>query len=240
MQQPSPFDLQRMLRLALYVIVRPTEYFRTMPRGGSLAEPVIFTMVLSLLGAVIFALLALPMTQQLPALGDLLLLPGLVCGGAMVVALVLMLLWKMLGSREGYVTAMRCVAATMALVPVTSLLAFWPSLALVVNALWSIYLLYVASLEVHGIGRAKALSLLALLAALAGASLWSNYVMQTLVQSQRLQLGVDEQTYKRMSPQERQALDQKVLENLRQRREELRQQRRELPLKSQTWPAQQP
>lgn len=219
MQPPShsPFDLQRIARLALYVIVRPAEYFRTMPRGGPLVEPMVFTAVLSLAGAIVFALISWPLTGQLPALGSLLIVPGLVCGGALFVALILMLLWKLLGSQQSYATAFRCVAATMAVVPLTALLTPLPDLSLIVNASWSIYLLYVASLEVHGIGRPKALLLLALLTGVMGASLWSNHTFQTLVREQRQQLGVSEQAYEQMSEQERLEIDRRVLERLRQR-----------------------
>ncbi|PAT31408.1 hypothetical protein CLI92_08605 [Vandammella animalimorsus] len=217
MSQTSPaplFSLQRMAQLALYVIVRPAEYFRTMPRQGPLAEPMLFVMVMAIAAALLASLPLLLLHGQAPALLDILVLtPGLSLGAVFIASAIVMLLWKALGSPHGYQVAFRCVAATMALAPVTALLAFVPYVGAVLNIAWTMYLWTIASVEVHGISQRKAAVAFTLLGLLMAGGIWQMQSMQAQILAERLEpLGITLEQFEAMSPQEQNRVLQQILQ----------------------------
>jgi hypothetical protein len=61
-----------------------------------------------------------------------------------------------LGSRESYETAYRCLAYAMAIYPITAILGMIPYLGVIIGVAWGTYLMVMASIEVHGIESRKA------------------------------------------------------------------------------------
>ncbi|MEO6696945.1 MAG: YIP1 family protein, partial [Gammaproteobacteria bacterium] len=70
--------------------------------------------------------------------------------GSFIGAGILYVIWKLMGSTQNYETAYRCLAYAYAITPVVTLLGFVPYLGLI-GLVWMLYLLVVASVEVHGI-----------------------------------------------------------------------------------------
>lgn len=134
----------------------PRAFYRHLPRGGGYVAPVLFVLVLSCLPLFLpvvgksYRLIAdgAPVSVLQPALGwgfvfSLIGIPLTVVGSG-----VCFLIWKMLGSQQPYAVAFRCVATLAVLVPFAVLLAQVP-LAWLGIVLWGLYLLIVASVEVH-------------------------------------------------------------------------------------------
>ncbi|KKW67805.1 hypothetical protein AAV94_09315 [Lampropedia cohaerens] len=214
MQPAFSFSLKRVLQLALYVIVRPSEYFRTMPRSGPLVEPMYFSAVIGLVSGLIAMVLDALLSDLPFSLISLLLVPGLVIGAVFIVAGIFFLLWKLLGSRQGYGVAFRITAATLAISPITAVLAFVPYVGLLVNVVWTMLLLIIASVEVHGIGRRKATIAFTMLGVvLAGSAMWMHALQSTLEQQLR-ELGVTPAEFNQMSPQEREQVLQQLQRQL--------------------------
>jgi len=68
---------------------------------------------------------------------------------AFAVALLLYVVWKLMGSHESYETAFRCLAFIAALTPVTALLGFLPYIGSLISIILYTSFLVITSAEVH-------------------------------------------------------------------------------------------
>lgn len=182
----------RIVQMALYIIVRPADYFRTMPRQGTLVEPLAFSIVLSVAATLISALIgaALSDNDGLSVAELLIMAPGMIVTASIIGAGILFVVWKVLGSQQGYGVAFRCTVATLAISPITAVLAFIPMVGLWVNVVWTMYLLVVASVEVHGIGKRKAIIAFTIFGALIAASSAFMSAGQAMLEEQLREQGV--------------------------------------------------
>ena len=151
----SDASLPSILETARQVVFDPRGFYRTMPQTGGFATPVIFVLVMAVVSGIIIALLSL-VGGGLNAgvaigMGAVVLLPIMAIVGSFIGAAIMFVIWKLMGSPKDFETAYRCVAYAAAIMPLTTLLAFIPYIGSIAKVLWSFYLMYMASVEVHAV-----------------------------------------------------------------------------------------
>ena len=140
---------------AIKVITNPKKFYQEMPKTGGFLPPLIFMVALSFLAGIVGALLGLIGLSSGPAMGSgiaaIIIIPVMTAIFGFVGAAILFIIWNLMGSKESYETAYRCGAYSMAIIPITIALNIIPYLGSVLGMVWGIYLIIVASTEVHGI-----------------------------------------------------------------------------------------
>ena len=153
-------DFAAIARTAIKVVAQPAEFFRGMPKKGGFAEPLVFMAAVAVLSGLLQALqglLHLNMAGSAAAgLAAVVLIPILTVAFGFVGAAVMFLIWKLLGSREDYETAYRCVAYLSVLGPVATVLGVIPYLGPAASMAILTYYLVAASVEAHRIESKKA------------------------------------------------------------------------------------
>jgi hypothetical protein len=86
----------------------------------------------------------------------IILLPVITSLYAFAVAVLLYVVWKLMGSNEGYETALRCWAFITALTPVTTVLGVLPYIGFLISIILYTSFLVITSAEVHHIPSRKA------------------------------------------------------------------------------------
>lgn len=209
----------RIVQMALYIIVRPVDYFRTMPRQGTLTEPLAFGIVLSVVATLISALFGLAFSQNdgVSITGLLIVAPGMIITASIIGAGILWLVWKALGSQQPYGVSFRCTIATLAITPITAVFAFIPFVGLWVNVIWTMYLLVVASVEVHGIGKRKAIIAFTIFGAVIAASSAFMSVGQAMLEEQLHEVGVSLAEFSAMDKDQKQKILAEIEQNMQGR-----------------------
>lgn len=142
------------------VIKDPSGFYRTMPRTGGYIDPVIFVACMGLAGGLIQSVLGLvgigPVNSLFSALSSILMGPIFVAIFSFIIAAILLVIWRAMGSQEQYEVAYRCMAYSLAITPVTALLHFIPYAGSLIAIVWSTYILVCASVEVHRLEARKA------------------------------------------------------------------------------------
>lgn len=168
----------------LGVLTRPTEFFRTMPHQGGFPEPLLFLVAAGLASGVIQALLSLVGLGHSSigmSFAMILLGPVIAAVFGFVVAAILFAIWKIMGSGESFETAYRCMAYGAAIMPFTRFLLLIPYLGLLLALAWQTYLLVVASMEVHKLGRKPAMAVFGIIALIfAATGLSAQYAARSL------------------------------------------------------------
>ncbi len=167
----SDASLATILDSAKRVMTDPTGFYRSMPQSGGFTAPVIFVLVMAVASGIIVALLTMGsggMGAAGAAVGFMavVMLPIMALIGSFIGAAIMFVIWKLMGSDRSFETAYRCVAYAAAIMPITTLLAFVPYLGTIVKMLWSFFLMYVASVEVHAIAARTAAIVFGVLGAL--------------------------------------------------------------------------
>ncbi len=137
------------------VITNPKEFYKNMPRTGGFIDPLIFIAVMGVVGGVIHAILSIlgliSVGGFFLAISYIVIIPIIVAISGFVIAAIMFIIWKIMGSQESYETAYRCVAYASAITPITSILNVIPYIGTVLGLVWMTYLIIVASTEVHKI-----------------------------------------------------------------------------------------
>lgn len=159
MENTSGFDLSKVINDALAVIRQPVEYYRSMPKSGGFAEPLIFVVVMAVAAAIIFSVFSLFGGGRFAAAGiaSLIFIPVMMLIWSFISAGIMFIIWKLMGSTENYETAYRCVASATAIFPITAVLSLIPYIGSIIGVVWGMYLMVIASVEVHGRERQTAL-----------------------------------------------------------------------------------
>ncbi|NLD35544.1 MAG: hypothetical protein GX654_01600 [Desulfatiglans sp.] len=154
-------NVKNILNTAMKVITNPVGFYREMPKTGGFVEPLIFAVVLGLVSGVITAILSIfslgSASSFWMGLAYIILYPIMVAICSFIGAAILFLIWKIMGSLEPYETTYRCVAYATAITPLTVILGIIPYLGSILGLAWGLYLLLVASTEVHKIAQKTAL-----------------------------------------------------------------------------------
>ncbi|MDX8402638.1 MAG: YIP1 family protein [Mariprofundaceae bacterium] len=151
---PGGVDFAAMPGRMLEVIRNPVGFYKQMPKSGGFADPLVFAVVMAVLVALVMALAGMigfgPVGMLAMGFFGLIVLPVMVLIGSVIGAGILFVIWKLMGSGEDYETAYRCVAYAYAYAPVAAVVSGIPYLGSLVQILWPMALLAIASIEVHG------------------------------------------------------------------------------------------
>ncbi|RME67615.1 MAG: hypothetical protein D6778_03005 [Nitrospirae bacterium] len=136
------------------VILSPRKFYSEMERSGGLGQPAGFFFLMVLVGMIINVLgtvflFGKPVLWSIPV--TILVFTVLIFLIGFGIAFVLCMAWKLLGSKEKYETAFRCFAYSSAISPFTSVIAFVPVVGYAICVAWIVFLLIIASEQVHGI-----------------------------------------------------------------------------------------
>lgn len=155
---PRHIDLRRISDRAMAVITSPVTFYRTMPKTGGFIEPLVFMIIMGFVSGFLYALGFIlgmnPVAGIYFAIGGVVMIPIVVTFVSFVWSLVLFVVWRLAGSREPFEVAYRVFAYTSAISPITTVLALAPYIGFiggVTSFFWTLYLLIVASIEVHRI-----------------------------------------------------------------------------------------
>ena len=138
---------------AINVITDPVGFYRSMPKSGGYADPLIFMIVLSVTSGLITAVIAAfgigVRGAVIGGFGAIVLVPIMATIGSFIAAAIFFVIWKVMGSDENYETAYRCVAYSSAIGPVLTLIGMIPAIGSIASAVWPMGLMAIASIQVH-------------------------------------------------------------------------------------------
>ena len=147
--------LAKILETAKSVILKPTEFFRSMAKTGGFGDPLVFMVVVGLVAAVVQLALGLlhliPFFSLRMALGMFIGYPIAALIGGFIFAAIMFVIWKLMGSQESYEASYRCVAYAGAISPISMLFHPIPYVGGLVGLAWGLLLIVIASVEVHKI-----------------------------------------------------------------------------------------
>lgn len=168
MTDNKPFDINQLIADVKTVITNPAGYYRAMEKTGGFANPLVFVAVMGAVSGLLVAILSImsaPVGMFAYGFLAIILLPIGAVIGSFICAGVLFVIWKLMGSEHSYETAYRCFAGSMAVYPITTLLALIPYLGAIIGIAWGCYLMIEASVAVHGRERKTATIAFGVLAA---------------------------------------------------------------------------
>jgi len=172
------------------LMVKPVDFFRTMPKSGGFLDPLLYVVMAALLGVLLNAIesfvshgvgihdLGILFTQ-------LVIVPLIAVILSFFFASIFFVLWSFIGSQENYQTSYRCLAYMQIVFPVTILLSILPYLGLL-GIGWWLYMMVIASKEVHKVPVRSALVIFGIIAAIP-ALVYYNSVSSILKTKQHLQ-----------------------------------------------------
>ena len=147
--------VQAIIDTAIKVMTQPVEFFQTMPKSGGFADPLVFAVLLGVVSGVVRAVLGLLHLGGALGFGTAILAiivtPVIVLIGEFIVAAILFVIWKLMGSNESYETAFRCSAYSAAISPIVVLVNIVPYVGGLAGLAWGLYLIVTASVETHKI-----------------------------------------------------------------------------------------
>jgi len=141
------------LEKARTVLTAPADFYRQMPKSGGFLEPMLFLVVMAVIGAIIFVVCGLLGLGAFSALGigvgSMIFMPVMAVIGSFIGGAIMFVIWKLMGTQEPFEVAYRCVAFASAIYPVTALIGLLPYLGSIVGIAWGLYLMFIATKEVH-------------------------------------------------------------------------------------------
>ena len=162
-------QLDAIKNTVVQVVVQPASFFQSMEKSGGFGPPVLFAVAMGILTAlvsIVLSIVGLGMHGFGMALASIILIPVLMVIVSFIVAAILFVIWKLRGSQESYETAFRCYAFCLAITPITTVLNVIPYIGTLAGIAWMLYLIVLASSEVHQIERRKAWIVFGIIAAL--------------------------------------------------------------------------
>jgi len=170
--------IKGLIDLAIKLVVKPVDFFHAMPKTGGIIDPLIFVVITTLLGVVLGTVESSVSygagVHDLGVLAIWLIIAPLIAAIlSFFVAAICFAIWTFTGSSESYETSYRCLAYMHVLVPITILLSVVPYLGLLGIAWW-LYLMVIATREVHKISINPALLIFGVIAALSGLVYYSS------------------------------------------------------------------
>ncbi|PLW70577.1 YIP1 family protein [Pseudohalioglobus lutimaris] len=164
------FSLGTVVEDARRVCTDPSGFYSDMAKSGGYAEPAIFVAVMAAILGLLMTIFAMFGAGHLGAMAisvaSIIIMPIFAVIGSFIAALVMFVIWKLMGSSQSYETAYRCIAYATAIYPIMGLLNIVPYVGTVIGVLWGVYLMYTASIKVHEIKAETARIVMGILAAL--------------------------------------------------------------------------
>ncbi len=167
----STFNLSKLVEDAKSVVTDSVGFYRNMQKTGGYAEPVIFVVVMAAITGLLVAVFSMFGIGQVGGMAvgvfAVIVMPIFAVIGSFIGALIMFVIWKLMGSPHGFETAYRCVAYATAIYPITFFLSLVPYIGSIIGVCWGMYLMFTASQEVHGIARQTAMIAFGVMALLA-------------------------------------------------------------------------
>ena len=150
---------QSIISTSVQVITNPRKFFSEMDPSGGYAEPMKFFFAMAAIGWLINLVgttLMLGKASLVSFLAMALAGPAVLFIAGFAGALILHIIWQILGSNASFETSYRSVAYATGISPLTSLISFIPVVGVPFSIAWAIFLLITASVEVHKIRQSLA------------------------------------------------------------------------------------
>ena len=160
--EPKDINFAAMPQTAINVVMKPAEFFQTMPKTGGYLEPLVFAVVMGLIAGIIQAIISFiglgPAGKfgSAAGLSMIIFMPIAAAIGSFIGGAILFVIWKLMGSPEEYETAYRCGAYLMALAPIMAIIRIIPYAGGVISMALYVFYLVTASVQVHQIPSQKA------------------------------------------------------------------------------------
>lgn len=173
MSEKAIFNFESIIEDAKQIVTDPATFYRNMSKTGGFGEPLIFAIVMAVITGVIVALYSMLSLTSFNAVAGgaagfmaIFVMPIAAILGCFIGGGIMYVIWKLMGSSENYEVAVRCVAYTFVIMPAIALVSFVPYLAGIAKTLWSMFLLFTASIEVHKLKQETAKIVFGVLAAI--------------------------------------------------------------------------
>ncbi|MBN1493979.1 MAG: YIP1 family protein [Candidatus Omnitrophica bacterium] len=159
-QEEIKKNVETILNTAVEVIKNPMGFFASMKKDGGFKDPLIFMAAMGVVTGcvrVILSIFGLGYTSSfVTALFSIVVVPVFLVVVGFLAAALFYILWKIMGSKESYETAYRCVAYASAITPIVTLISPIPYIGVIAGNVWSMYVMVTASIGAHAIENKKA------------------------------------------------------------------------------------
>lgn len=189
------------------VITNPVDFYREMTKTGGFGDPIIFVLVMAVASAILLGIFTLFGVGNIGGamavgVGGIILLPIMFVMFSFIGAGILFVIWKLMGSQESFEVSYRCVAYASAMYPITALAGLVPYLGSFIGIAWWMYLMIIASQEVHQIAQKTAYMVFGILGALLIVTNLSSEMAARHMASQFENVGRSFEKFEDMSPEE--------------------------------------
>lgn len=202
----SRFDINTVIEDAVQIIKKPVGFYQRMPHTGGYAEPIIFLMVMAAVAGLIvtvFSMFGSGLSGiMMFGLAAVVILPIAAVISSFIGAAIMFIIWKLMGSDKNFETAYRCVAYASAIYPISAVLGLVPYAGSIVGIAWGVYLMIIASVEVHHIESRKAYMVLGILGALTAVVNLTNEMAAREAQAKLEEMGFSMDGLENKSPEE--------------------------------------
>ena len=161
--EPKDINFAAMPQTAVNVVTKPAEFFQGMPKIGGFLEPLVFAVIMGLIGGIIQAVLNVVGLGaggygggMMSRFGVIIFMPIIVAIGSFIGAAIFFVIWKLMGSQENYETAYRCGAYLAALTPIAAIISAVPYVGVVIIVGINVFYLVIVSIYVHNLPSQKA------------------------------------------------------------------------------------
>ena len=145
--------IEKIPSLVIRMIKDPVGFYREMPVSGGFVDPLIFLVILGVATGLVRSVIALLGFNVAGAMAmgvaSIILAPIFMVIFSFIFAGIAFVIWMLMGSKQSFETAYRCVAYTTAVSPIVALFSVIPYLGSIINVLWPFALLAIASIHVH-------------------------------------------------------------------------------------------
>jgi hypothetical protein len=156
--EAKDINFAAMPQTAVRVVKAPAEFFKSMPKTGGFLEPLIFAAIMGFIaGIILFIINILGLGRGfMVSVSVIVVLAIAAVVGSFIGAVVIFVIWKLMGSQKNYETSYRCAAYLMALAPIVVIISIIPYAGGIINMVIYVYYLVIASTQVHNIPSQKA------------------------------------------------------------------------------------
>ena len=203
----------------MQIIMAPADFYRRMPHAGGYAEPIIFLVVMAVVAGLVLACLSLFVAGMgssiAVGLWAVIMFPLFAMIASFIGGVIVFVVWKLMGSDRSFETAYRCVAYAGAIYPITAALGLIPYLGTIVGVAWGMYLLVMASIEVHRLEATKAYFVFGVLGIVVIVANLNSEMDTRRTQAQLREMGLTREDMQNKSPEELEELLGNVLREMK-------------------------
>ena len=189
------------------VITNPVDFYREMTKTGGFGDPIIFVLVMAVVSAILLGFLSLLGLGSMGGamavgFGGMVLLPIMAIVFSFIGAGILFVIWRLMGSQASFEVSYRCAAYASAIYPITVLAGLIPYLGSLVGIAWWMYLMIIASVEVHQMAQKTAYMVFGILGVFLIVTNLSSEMAARHMASEFENVGSSFEKFEDMSPEE--------------------------------------